>query len=230
MRLFIIRHADPDDNYESISAGGHLQAKATAEALSKINMDAIYCSPMKRALDTMQYAASKLNLKPLIENWMKELEWWIDYEPWGKRSAWNLPGEVIRLKKPSYDTCLDHPVTQSMREEFEALKKASDSFLEKLGFKRVDGRYRIINQSNEKIAIFTHGGLGMTWLSHLLDLPPTLFWSGFWLDPCSITTVHFENRSKGWAVPRCLCINDTSHLREAGLRHQASSIFRKFES
>lgn len=228
MRLFIVRHADPDADYHGISAEGHLQARATAEAMSGIGLDAIYCSPMKRVLDTMHYIAEKTNIVPAVEDWMKELEWWIDHEPGGRRSAWNLAGEVIRSKVPSYETCMEHPVTQRMRDEYEALKGHSDRFLIGLGLQRVEGRYRATSAGDRRVAVFTHGGLGLTWLSHLLDLPLTLFWSGFWLDPCSITTVHFEQRSSQWAVPRCLCVNDTSHLQAAGLKPQRSSIYSKF--
>ena len=81
----------------------------------------------------------------------------------------------------------------------------------------------------KKIAIFAHGGIGLTWLAHLLEIPLTYFWTGFWLDPASVTVIHFEQHTDKWATPRCLIINDISHLREAGLKPQLSSIFNKFK-
>jgi len=224
MQIFIIRHADPDSDYVGISKAGHLQAATLAESLRQRGVDEIYCSPMKRALDTMQYSAKILNIEPAIEEWMSELGWWIECEPWGKRSAWNLPGEVIRSEERP------DPLTSQMKKDIGGLRNASDSFFERLGYKRCGGRYRVVGGNDKKIAVFTHGGFGLAWLSHLLELPIELIWCGFWLDPCSITTVHFEERSREWAVPRCLCVGDVSHLTVRGLSPETSSIYHKFKS
>ncbi|MCZ7545048.1 MAG: hypothetical protein M5R40_16680 [Anaerolineae bacterium] len=65
--------------------------------------------------------------------------------------------------------------------------------------------------------MFCHQGFGLTWLAHLLDLPPPAVWTGFWLAPSSVTTVLFETRSADWATPRCLSVGDVSHLYAARL-------------
>jgi probable phosphoglycerate mutase len=67
------------------------------------------------------------------------------------------------------------------------------------------------------VAVFTHGGLGATWLAHLLEIPPPLAWAGFWLAPSSVTTVLLEERAELYATPRCLAVADTSHLYAADL-------------
>jgi hypothetical protein len=64
----------------------------------------------------------------------------------------------------------------------------------------------------------------VTWLAHLLDLPLTLVWSGFWLAPSSVTTILFDERSTVWATPRCLGVGDVSHLYAAGLPVQPAGI------
>ena len=92
-----------------------------------------------------------------------------------------------------------------------------DEFLSRHGYERVAGRYRIKNRNDQKIAVFCHGGFGLTWLAHLLEIPVHLMWSGFWLPTSSVTTLIFEECSNEWAVPRCIQLGDTSHLYESGL-------------
>ncbi|MDQ4100550.1 MAG: hypothetical protein M3121_08630 [Chloroflexota bacterium] len=55
------------------------------------------------------------------------------------------------------------------------------------------------------------------WLAHLLEIPLSLVWVGFWLPPRSVTTVLFEERSSKRAAPRCIGLGDVPHLYAAGL-------------
>jgi probable phosphoglycerate mutase len=80
-------------------------------------------------------------------------------------------------------------------EQYDTLCRESDAFLARLGYGREDGRYHMLHPNRETIAVFCHLGFGLTWLSHLLELPFPLVWSGFWLPPSSVTTILFEERS-----------------------------------
>ena len=60
MRLFIIRHADPDYPNHTITAAGHLEARALAKRMQRLGPDRIYHSPLGRAIDTMRYTAEAL--------------------------------------------------------------------------------------------------------------------------------------------------------------------------
>jgi probable phosphoglycerate mutase len=86
-----------------------------------------------------------------------------------------------------------------------------------LGYERDGGKYKILRSNPEQIAIFCHNGFGLIWLSHLLQIPLPLMWSGFTMAPSSVTTILFDERSSEWAVPRCIGFGDTSHLYQAGL-------------
>ena len=97
MRLYIIRHADPDYANNTITPQGHLEAKALAKRMQKEGIDRIYSSPLGRALDTMKYTAQILNIEPHIEPWTKEhSDIWIELENNKKVFAFNLHGEYIR--------------------------------------------------------------------------------------------------------------------------------------
>jgi broad specificity phosphatase PhoE len=71
-RLFIVRHGDTPANEKGIEAGtlpytltkkGKKDAKFIAKALSKIKIDAIYSSPILRAVETAKILAEPHDLK-----------------------------------------------------------------------------------------------------------------------------------------------------------------------
>lgn len=233
MRLYIIRHADPDYPNNTITAAGHLEAQALARRLATQGLDYIYSSPLGRALHTMQYTLDLLKLSPQIEDWMREIpDWVIEHDPYGRLSVWDLPGEIIRANEPypTHETWHEIPALQDpkFREQFERLKRHSDDLLSRHGYEREGGRYRIVRPNRDRIAVFCHNGFGLTWLAHLLEIPLTLIWSGFWMAPSSVTTVLFDERSEEWAVPRCLGVSDVSHLYQARLPVQPRGIITNY--
>jgi probable phosphoglycerate mutase len=235
MRLYLIRHADPDYANDTITPAGHLEAKALAERLATHGLDRLYCSPLGRARATAQYACDLLKLDPIVEPWLAELSGCsMERSPWGKIVAWDCPGEVIRAtaaESRQFDekfyAATFSPV--SVRECFEEVIRNSDDFLARLGFARDGGRYRIVEPNKLRIAVVCHGGFGLTWLAHLLEIPLPLMWSGFWLPPTSVTTILFDERSQQWAVPRCIGVGDVGHLFKAGLPVQPSGIKANFD-
>jgi len=233
MRLYIIRHADPDYQNDTITPGGHLEAQALAERMRREGLDRIFCSPLGRAIATMKYTAEALGMGYEIEEWTRELEGlWCGDSPWGSIALWDIPGEVIR----GYDVMPAHSdwmkekfiSTTKAAEVFDKVRKGSDEFLKRLGYERVGGRYRSIKRNTEKVAVFCHNGFGLTWLAHLLEIPVSLMWTDFWLAPTSVTTVLFDERSDEWAVPRCLQVGDVSHLYHAGIEVKPRGIIKNF--
>ena len=234
MRLYIIRHADPDYKNDTITEIGHREAQALAKRLASHGLDKIYSSPVRRAVDTARYTADLLQLELNIEHWTRELwpELALKATQWGDIFAIDVPGEVFRggTEMPTHDTWHRIPVLKdhAAREVYEELKVRSDEFLSRHGYDREGGRYRCTRPNEEQIAVFCHGGFGLTWLAHLLEIPVTLVWSGFWLAPSSVTTILFDQRSSDWAVPRCIGLGDVSHLYEAGLPVQPRGIIANF--
>jgi broad specificity phosphatase PhoE len=222
MRLYIIRHADPDYPNKTITPRGHQEAEALAKRMALEKIDRIYCSPLGRAVDTMRYTSEAIGCEAITEDWTQELSVpGVEMKEWGRLTIWDLPGEVIRGREslPSQHDWHELPYVGEtrIRELFEALKEASDTFLARHGYVREGGRYRCVQPSGERVAVFCHGGFGIAWLAHLLEIPLALSWSGFWLPPSSVTTILMEQRSDEWAVPRCVGMGDVSHLYAAGL-------------
>ncbi len=234
MRLYIIRHGDPDYEKDSLTPAGQLEAAALAERMEKISPTHIYSSPLGRAKATMQYTADRVGREGIIEEWMAELsDCRLTIDPWGKLVMWDVPGEIIRARAPyaTHDnwhesSCFSAP---NFRERFERLRNNSDEFLARHGYVRDGGRYKPVKSNRDKLAIFCHGGFGLCWLAHLLEIPLPLMFSGFFLHPSSVTTVLFDERSKDWAVPRCIGMGDLSHLYAQGLPPQPSGIKANYD-
>lgn len=220
MKIFLIRHAEPDYPNNTITAAGHLEAQALASHLHEIGVDRIYSSPINRAVHTMQYTADRLGIEPGTEPWTRELGWSAPDEQGGRPiAAWNIPGETVRASRPypGHETWSERAPYREYADHYETLKRDSDAFLGRHGYVRENGRYRIQSSNRETIAVFCHLGFGLTWLSHLLELPFPLVWSAFYLPPSSVTTILFEERSELWAIPRCTGLGCVAHLHKAGL-------------
>lgn len=234
MRLYIIRHADPDYANDTITAQGHREAKALAERLAREGLTRLYSSPLVRARETMRYTQEATGLTPVIEGWITELtDFWAEHDPWGRLVAWDIPGEIVRRDEtlPTHETWHQFApfAGEGLAEHYARFTAAADAFVQRHGYERVGGRYRLVAPNRERIAIFCHNGSAQTWLAHLLAIPLTLFWSSFWLAPSSVTTVLFDERSTEWAVPRCLSVGDLSHLYAAGLPVQPKGILANFD-
>ena len=97
------------------------------------------------------------------------------------------------------------------------IRDASDDFLSRHGYARKGCIYEITDPKEERIAVFCHQGFGVTWLSHLLNIPPHIFWAGFDISHSGLTILHFENDPDGKTVPMCLTLSDTSHIYKEDL-------------
>jgi broad specificity phosphatase PhoE len=195
MRLYIIRHAEPDYPRDALTVHGHAQAKALALRLSTLGIDRVYSSPMNRALETAHYTAERLGLDVQIEPWTGELEdWWVPDDAVGERPVWQVDAATLRALAPGQEIW---PLDALAR-----LHAAAGDFL---------GRQ---DNASKGIAIFCHAGFALTWLADLLAIPLPLVWAGFSLPPASITTVAFERLAGGGTAPRCLGLGDVGHLQD----------------
>jgi probable phosphoglycerate mutase len=230
LRLYIIRHADPDYANDTITAAGHLEAKALAAAVARLLPNHLYTSPKGRAVATAKCCADALGIKAEILPWTREMsDCRYDHPTLGDMAVWDCPGEDVRSDPASSSGSSWHELAHLrdpiVRESIQRLIAESDRFLESHGFRREGARYRILAPDRkQKIAVVCHMGFGLAWLSHLLGLPLPLVWAGFWLPPASITTILFERRSPDFAVPRCLGLGDIAHCQGASLPPNSSGL------
>ena len=230
MLLYIIRHGDPIYAPDSLTPKGKLQAEALAKRLALHGIDEIYASPLHRAQMTAQPTADLLNKEIHIEEWTSEN---LAYQSFsvindnGERHwIFHLDSSLLHndeTLKLSFDNWYEADViktysdSNTFKEGYERIQNESDKFLKRLGYERNGAVYNILEKSQKRIAVFCHQGFGVTWLSHLLNIPPHIFWTGFDLSHSSVTIINFSNASSGVTVPKCLCMSDLSHIYREGL-------------
>ena len=224
MLLYIIRHGDPIYSSDSLTQQGKEQAKALAERLAVHGLDRIYSSPLGRAVETGEPTCRLLGLSCEIENWTSENDAWNDFtvqKPDGGRTwAFHQQNTLLRsgrnlaLRENWYDAdCL----RKEMKEGYDRIIRHSDEFLARQGYAREGTVYRITKPVDDRVAVFCHQGFGLAWISHLLQIPPQIFWAGFDITHTGVSVFCFENHADGFTAPKCLCLSDMSHLYKAGL-------------
>ncbi|MBL8994637.1 MAG: histidine phosphatase family protein [Spirochaetia bacterium] len=232
MRIYLIRHADPDYAKDNLTEAGHLEAQALARRMEREGLTHLFTSPLGRARATMRYTAERTGLPHEVLPWTRELGIQAPPHHNVKLAAWDLHGEILRRQLHRHDPkngdlpeALEAP---EIRETLAVIRENSDRFFAGLGYEREDGVYRVKKPNTHRIALFCHGGFGLTWLSILLELPLSLTYAGFFLPPSSVTTILMDERSSDFATPRVIGMGDVSHLYEAGLPVQPSGIKANF--
>ncbi|MDR0324894.1 MAG: histidine phosphatase family protein [Oscillospiraceae bacterium] len=234
MLLYIIRHGDPVYETDSLTPKGARQADALSRRLAAAGIDEVYSSPLGRALMTAKPTAGILKLDVNIEEWMSEDLAWSEFsvlQDKGDRgwlfacqnSNFLKDGDALR---PDWYNHAETAGCPAAKKGYERIRAASDDFLQRLGYAREGNVYRILKPGRKRVAAFCHHGFGTTWLSHLLSIPPLVFWAGFNISHTGVTVLEFEHHADGSTSPRCLVHSDMSHLYETGLPMEYNNITR----
>lgn len=203
LRLHLVRHGESTHNAEARIQGhsntalsdlGNRQAAAVAAALAALPIDAVYSSPLKRALQTAECIAGRHQLPVTADRRLMEL---------------NVGVFQDRLRSELHE---EYPV------EFERWLSGDEDYVIPNGesrhqlMERACASFRAIAASGHReIVVVTHGGLLSVTLRHLLQwpgpLPPFSFENG------SITRIAHGPDGRF----TLLALNDTDHLRAVGL-------------
>ena len=197
--IILARHGETEWNVEEIFRGridvelnetGRKQAKLLAEYLSSSKIEAVYSSPLKRALKTAETIASYHKLEVIITPGLIDL----DFGKWQ-----GLPNHEVKDKyKALYTEWISRP---------EKVKFPAGESLN-------DGRKRAISVVDEVIAkyegtviLVSHRVVNKVLICALLGLDNSHFWN-IRQDTCGITTFTYENERFILAKH-----NDTSFLK-----------------
>jgi broad specificity phosphatase PhoE len=231
MRLYIIRHGNPDYELDDLTEAGHREAQALGKFFAREGLDEIYSSPLGRARRTAGYSAEATGLSVGIEDWAREMHeladqklgiviW--DYDP----NIFASMGEEERGRalaggawKDRYP--LNHP---QLNETLSRVEKGVDGFLARLGYLREKGAYRMTSPNERRVALFCHNGSGLTMMGHMLNIPLPMVWASFFFHTSSVTTLLFEERRPGIANVRCIGLSDLSHLRMEGIEPSTAGL------
>ena len=224
MLLYLVRHGDPIYVTDTLTERGHLQAEAVGKRIADSKINKIYSSPMGRAIQTAEPACKLLNLECNIENWSHEVESErLTPYPDGKmKSVTALQNTVLRSNGNmdlSFERTLECTGLNqaNMQPAIDRIVNGGRDFLCRLGYKEENGIYRILEPSNDRVALFCHAVMQRVWLSHLLHIPLHMMWASFAPTHTGVTVLEFKNNADGFTAPKCLCFSDMSHLYAQGL-------------
>lgn len=222
MLLYIVRHGDPDYKNDCLTALGKRQAEAVGRRLALHGLDRVFSSPMGRARETAAPVCEMLKLDCPIEEWVSEDRAYREMSVDNGRGGSNW---IFRVKPPheykdeenlrlGIDGWTKSPLMngRDMEAAYLRICDGSDDLLRRLGYAREGtAQYRCERHNSERVAVFCHEGAGMTWISHLLGIPPHIMWASFEITHASVSLFEF-GEEPGLTVPRCLCMGDCSHI------------------
>lgn len=221
MKILIIRHGEPDYSIDSLTHKGWREAELLSRRLSKLEIADFYVSPLGRAKDTARPTLEKLGRTAEVLPWLCEFRGTVINPNTGeKRIPWNLAPQYWTKQPELYerDGWRENGLyrTGNVAEIYDETAAGVDALLARYGYVRDGGIYRCEQNSEITIVLFCHYALGMTILSHLLGVSPTVLWQSFFMPTSSVTTLITEERVKGEVFFKCMQVGDTSHLYAGG--------------
>ena len=219
MKLFLIRHGEPDYENDCLTALGRKQAEAICMLKDREQITQVICSPLGRARETAEPLSACLHVETEIRDWLKEID---DITIWSEKrpdlAIWNARSKIL------YDwekegRVKEQPFAERLEEKKQALAEGMDAVLRLRGIRKDTFGCQVTKEKAEKgdLAIVCHLGVGLLLLSCLLDLSPYTVFRSFFLAPASITTVLLEEYGDGKAGFRILQMGDVSHMVSQGI-------------
>ena len=192
LELILVRHGLPERVElaagradPALSDPGQRQARQVGAWLSRETIDAIYASPLRRAIETATPLAETVGLRPVVHEAVAE-----------------------------YDRAESHyiPMEELKAEDYAAWKAFMDGGygdeFDMTAFARtVDGGMEEIIRANtgRRVVVFCHGGVVNVWTATVLGMAPRLF-----IDVAYGSVSRFLCASTGERNVRSL--NETGHL------------------
>ncbi len=180
-RLFLLRHGEVESRYQRVFGGridmdlspqGHLQAAALAKYLQNTKLDALYCSPMKRAQQTLAPLAANHPFSPTTIPDFHE----VHFGDW-TGLGWQEVQEKYQVSAFQWLDMLEQATVPN--------GECSRTFRSRI---EPDLKKIVEQHTGESVAIVCHGGVIRMILSILLHLPlPKL--AHFEIEYASITRV-----------------------------------------
>ncbi|PRR81044.1 histidine phosphatase family protein [Clostridium vincentii] len=199
-KVFLVRHGETEWNKLGkfqgckdidLSEEGILQAKYLSEKFND-NFDYIYTSPLKRAVQTSEVIAANKEIKPIIKNDLRE----INFGEWEgltlKEISSNFPKEFNNWRNDKIEAPLcggDLSLKIASKRAKAAITEIADKHKEK------------------KILIVAHGGIIKAGLIGLFELDMTMYHK-INLGNTAICEIDFDSDLN----PTIVKLNDTSHL------------------
>ncbi len=221
MTFYYIRHGKPIYEPDSLTELGKKQAEALAKKFAIQGLDKIFASTSERATLTAQPICDLLETEMTkIDDCNEKYVWesMTAKTDYGKDWLFLAPQTVeLFTQKEVLDLGFDwyrHPKLKEYGKGMERIYDLADKMLLSLGYEheRYTGRYKAVENNDEKVALFAHLGFGMAFLSCVLDIPYPLFSTMFNLGHTGITAIEFKMRQNGFCIPYVKTLSSEAHL------------------
>lgn len=180
-RLYLVRHGEVEESYHRIFGGridmnlsprGQLQAVSVSDYFEPFTLDAIYCSPMNRAQQTVAPLQTSKGIPVITMNDLREM----DFGDWtGHR--WEEIQEKFGVSAFTWIEQIEAGLVPNA-ETGEMLRGRIKPCIETI----------LASHSGQTVAVVCHGGVIRVILSLLLKLPlPAM--ASFEVDYCSVSIV-----------------------------------------
>lgn len=211
--LLLIRHGENDFMLRrltgrtagiSLNTKGHQQAQMLADALTHAPLQAIYASPLERAVETAQPLAAAHGLEIQVRPALIEVDYGRlqgrTYKQLARTNLWK-----ILLEQPSQ---IRFPEGETFEEVQQRVVTELDSLVREWQPAEVSENPAKEKKSEEAvIAVVVHADIVRLALAHYLNMPLDDFLR-LMVGPASVSMV----QSKGSSRPRVICINQTANF------------------
>lgn len=201
MILYCVRHGESTYNVEGrlqgqsdeprLSPLGRKHAEALTDTLGRLDIDAIYSSPLTRAMETAQPLADALKLPIQCDDRLKEINIGVFQGTLAAELADHFPQEAARWR--SQDPDFRIPGGESRRD---LMLRAQAAFA------------GIFSSAHKTVAVVAHGGVLAAAFKALIGVPaernPFMLYNG------SISMLEWTNQLK------LMTLNQIDHLHAAG--------------
>ncbi len=198
-RLYLVRHGETDWNREGRLQGltdsalnevGRSQARSLADRLTGLECDALYTSPLLRAVETAEFLAETLHRTPIVHHGLRER----DVGAWGGMTY----AEVRSVYPDEWDRSVaGEDVAIGGGESKRIVQTRMEHALEQIGAHHAGG----------SVVVVSHGLALKTLLCGLIGLD--LRHSERIATGANTSLTVFENRN---GAPRLTMLADTAHL------------------
>lgn len=222
MRIFFVRHGNPNYELDCLTELGHEQAVAAAARLEGEGIQRIYSSSCGRAQETAEHTARALGLEVTPCDFIREIDWSpLDRSlPSVEGNPWLYCERLVREGKTLCDPDWRQEEFFASTEtptSFDKVAKGIDAWLATLGFEREGAYYRKREEKCATVAMFCHGGAFACAFAHMFNLPLPFVFTAIPFGQTGVIEVELGGVTGGLCTPRLGVGFQMKHLTQNGI-------------
>ena len=218
MIFYYIRHGQPNYEINCLTETGKKQALLLSRRPDLRDVDAVFSSPSRRAVQTAMPTANMLGKEiKILDKCDEECAWQRFSQATPEGNRWFYQNDegirALAIAQDEGKEWWNAPLFgEKVGENVRWYCDIADEFMRSLGLSldRVTNSYKCTGAKYKKVALFAHEGAGYAVLSAITDIPyPSL--TRIYNYHTGVTTIEFDEE-KEIIVPEILSFSDVRHL------------------